>query len=115
MKNEFVPYNLALKLRELNFDEECLAWYDWVGKELYLYSELPSYLDINPTKASLWQQAFDWFREKHNLPSWIYESTGEYYFKIVQGYLWVQHQGVIFKSYEEARKACLEKLIKLII
>lgn len=27
MKEEFVPYNLALKLKELGFDEGCLAYY----------------------------------------------------------------------------------------
>ena len=27
MEEEFVPYELALKLKELEFDEECLASY----------------------------------------------------------------------------------------
>ena len=27
MKEQFVTYNIALKLKELGFDEECLAYY----------------------------------------------------------------------------------------
>ena len=36
MKNEFIPYELALKLCELGFEKECLAVWDNQTKELLI-------------------------------------------------------------------------------
>ena len=67
MKEQFVTYEIALKLKELGFDEECCAIY----RKDRLYPIL-GFEKINSTKqsvitASLWQQVIDWLREKHNL------------------------------------------------
>ena len=37
MKKEFVPYELALELRELGFDEPCLLVYDRLNIAYYAY------------------------------------------------------------------------------
>ena len=87
MKNEFLPYEQSLALKELGFDEPCFAIYNLglsefetanVG-QIRLFSSLfkiddkqsnISYVnDKNSSKvtAPLWQQTFDWFRKKHNL------------------------------------------------
>lgn len=119
MKEQFIPYELALRVKKLGFDGVCFGYYR-SKDNLQLFDKrsiVGSNIDIykfSYTKAPLWQQIFDWFREKYELPNWIYESTGEWYFKIVQGDFWIQHQGIIFKSYEEARQACLEKLIEIV-
>lgn len=119
MKNQFVPYEFAIKLKELGFDEECLT--KWGVSSLRLYGDYKPcsntddiVLSGDLISAPLWQQAFDWFREKHNFPNWIYESDGQWYFKIVKGDFWIEHRDIgHFKTYQEARKACLEKLIEI--
>lgn len=131
MKDQFVPYELAVKLKELGFDGECLAYYNngelWVSnKRSYKSFKLNSYLpdknsSINNTPnivyAPLWQQAFDWFRNVYRLDSFVrtIEGIGTSYWKISKLY----EDGNIIgysnfaKTYEEARHACLEQLIQL--
>jgi hypothetical protein len=95
MKKEFVPYELALELKQLGFDETCLRFY-------LMYLPAPTY-----------SQAFRWFRDNGKvaeifsqlLPSNKYK----WGFKI-QGV-----EGVTdgFFTYEEAELACLKKLIEI--
>lgn len=139
MENQFVPYELAVKLEELGFNEPCLMhWFQ------YWAHELPKNLrggemianEGNPIRLSrittpelnrdlkcgapLWQQAFDWFRKKHGLHAIVYQVELEdksimWYWDIVDN---GSEEGVyeepLCKTYEEARYACLEKLIELI-
>ena len=66
MEKQFVTYEIALKLKELGFDEECCAIY----RKDRLYPIL-GFEKINSTKQSvitapLWQQVFDWLFSKLN-------------------------------------------------
>jgi hypothetical protein len=82
MKNEFVPYDIALTLKELGFNEECLALY--VGKSKKLTNKnTPFSLHKDAVRLStpLYQQAFRWFREKHNIDTFP-SKTYNYYFAI---------------------------------
>jgi len=68
MIQEFIPYQQALQLKELGFDEPCMAWY---GSE-DIFEISGSYKNSTHTigycvSAPLYQQAFRWFREKYNL------------------------------------------------
>jgi hypothetical protein len=66
MNKEFIPYEQALELKELGFNEDCLAWYNI--DELKINETKLKYLE-NTTMcalAPLYQQAFRWFREKYN-------------------------------------------------
>ena len=74
MKKEFIPYEEALALKELGFDEPCLAIYEHKSKKLLPRSNLiPDWfnkIDDNTgfewkMSAPLYQQAFRWFREKY--------------------------------------------------
>ena len=80
MKEQFVPYDIALKLKELGFNERCLAIYinsvlkpitqkPISGNQYYVFNSVKNNILINPMNctAPLWQQAIDWFREKHNI------------------------------------------------
>jgi hypothetical protein len=58
MEKEFVTYEIALKLKELGFEEECLAYFE--DKELTL-GRLSSVGKKRYLIAPLWQQAIDWF------------------------------------------------------
>ena len=89
MEKEFVTYEIALKLKELGFDELCLGYFN--EKKQFLLSHpsndgkiIPDYYrnsrsefwlsqifsrkskKINICTAPLYQQVIDWFREKHD-------------------------------------------------
>lgn len=126
MNKEFIPYKQALKLKELGFDEPCLGYYTgdkmhFVLKPLMLrVNELESYV----VTAPLWQQAFDWFREEHNMLANIYSNAS--------GFLYEYHDTIggthrfdseftgdckysgAFTSYQKAQVACLDKLIEIV-
>lgn len=117
MEKEFLPYELALKLKELGFNEDCFAWYDANSfNDIELEFEYKNNKDLyfkESCTAPLWQQVFDWFREKYNLignptPCDFNRKDTKFDF-IINGN--IHHR---FKTYEEARLACLEKLIEIV-
>jgi len=111
MKNEFIPYEQALALKGLGFDEECFSFYTATGK-LYesegYYSYPKNVHQFEVVAPPLYQQAFRWFREKHGLRHFIEFDDGHYN-AVVQSSL-VYH----CDTYEEAELACLNKLIILL-
>ena len=73
MKNLFVPYEIALKLKEKGFEPSCFASYEGnddlcfrtvMSKNSYYISEEE---DKYYCAAPLYQQCIDWFRKKHNI------------------------------------------------
>ena len=118
MSKEFIPYEQALQLKELGFDENCFGQhflFEGESKTLLCYDE-DQYgivddnpdLEIKAIPAPLHQQAFRWFREKYNLnyvivkaESWFYTINGS---NTQEG----------FNTYEEAELACLKKLIEIV-
>lgn len=105
MEKEFVPYEIALKLRELGFDEECFRTYSSTNET--------STIIFNGVNVPLWQQAFDWFREKHNFYSFIkpLKFTNKIEFYIYEDDRTFSNS--TYLTYEEARLECLKKLIEL--
>ena len=125
MEKEFVPYEQALTLKELGFDEPCLAFYLNTGK-FYTTAEYPHSIEYHKqnqlgdynydsTSAPTFSQVFRWFREKYCLNSFIVDSKSyAWYFNIND----MQTDDVIsevlyFKKYEEAELECLKKLIEI--
>lgn len=115
MNKEFIPYKQALELKELGFDEECLAVYFNPTQELYFDKYINEFNEDVRTYAPLYQQAFRWFREKHNLPSnlelldigWDYVI----YLNVTEE---VDFNEGPWNTYEEAELACLKKLIEIV-
>ena len=119
MEKEFVPYEQALELKELGFDESTYTWRqhgngisgDVEGKRDYYNRKGDVYVAL-----PLYQQAFRWFREKYCLNSFIVDSKSyDWYFNIND----MQTDDVIsevlyFKKYEEAELECLKKLIEIV-
>jgi hypothetical protein len=65
--------------------------------------------------APLYQQAFDWFREKYNLFSYVYtQNNKQFHFGILNNDKYFTSSDKIYRTYEEARLACLNKLIEII-
>jgi hypothetical protein len=125
MKNEFVPYELALKLKQLGFDEPCFAGYrgsEWIGTDgpnsRYFHSQLFSNHQFDEDQkeycsSPLFQQAFRWFRKKEFLIDVTSLNSNEYEFYIQWSFAY-SHLSDIYKTYEEAEIACLDKLIEIV-
>ena len=137
MEKEFVPYEIALKLKELGFDEPCLIYYlDDVNNTLIPVrpyhdkcesDSYPTNKDLmeNWASAPTFSQTFRWFREKHGI--WV---TFEYddcdcieanicwyvgkCFIYGTGPLFLTNELGDFRTYEEAELACLNKLIEIV-
>lgn len=62
MKEQFVSSDIAVQLKELGFDEECLAYWDHTYKTFNL--QWCRYNMHSATKLPLWQQAIDWCMQK---------------------------------------------------
>jgi len=140
IENEFIPYEQALALKELGFDEHCFAHYcngDLITKTAILKSSTMLYYqqnNINPNNqykhqnctAPLYQQAFRWFREEYNLWCCIQkyptsENPNRCYYELKGDNINTDrdespnsYMSGWFDSYEEAELACLNKLIELI-
>ena len=138
MNKEFITYKEALELKELGFNEACIATYsNYTRKDYYnstgisnweflklkepklnldtdsnINSELSKLLDYDSNayiSAPLYQQAFRWFREK------------DIYFEIVTIKVNKEYELSLpndlktgFKTYEEAELECLRELIKIV-
>jgi hypothetical protein len=113
MNKEFVAYEQALELKQLGFDEPCIACYTEnairKGDELqYFVQPTECNDDFVFVSAPLYQQAFRWFREKYGLDN----ATMKDKFVIeIDEDLPKWHYG--FNTYEEAELACLIKLIQI--
>ena len=136
---EFVPYEQALALEELGFDEPCLAWFSetkklqiapetykkWTGKPCN-NSNIINIFNVDCITAPTFSQAFRWFRDKYNLDidisrndqemiDYVEREGGKYLPKYSYGY----SNGTFIRigtcmKYEEAELACLIKLIEIV-
>jgi hypothetical protein len=106
MEKEFVPYELAVKLKELGFDEPCFGYY--YNKQLS-FGARTSYGEV--IEAPTFSQAFRWFRDKGYDVKVQKESDGLYF-----GFYWTGAAWIIVGNgtYEEAELACLDKLIEIV-
>ena len=120
IENNFVPYQIALDMKSIGFDEPCFNYY---GKN----NKLPHQLDCmfgyrahfnkNFCLAPLYQQAFRWFREKHGLISYIHplallDDDGLWCYEITDfSNNWDESSNI--HSHEEAQLECLKKLIEI--
>lgn len=77
MINEFLEKNLCIELKNIGFDEPCIAYYrdtgnlrsvdqQW-GTSIKGISESLGYYCQDLNLAPTYQQVFAWFREKYNL------------------------------------------------
>ena len=129
MEREFVPYELALRMNQLGFDEECFGSYylykdenyqegkfDYRGElniEYSIYKENTYYI-LAPT----FSQVFKFFRDNYRLSVLIHDCLDDYIGEIVE---WTLTDDKIIhevpnriETYEETELKCLEKLIELI-
>ena len=118
IEKEFIPYEQALNLKELGFDEPCFATYNSDKKvnrnPSHNMEDLPiegqpyywnnSKIYKSCITAPLYQQAF----------KWLWNKTGKYIIPIQKDDKEWLAIGIIYKTYEEAELECLKKLIEII-
>lgn len=129
MKEEFVNYNQALALKELGFNEDCLAYFNSKGALSTHSDEYEVYL-INNDKwissacsAPIKQQVFRWFRDKYG----IFVSIVPYKYGSLDsfiGWIYIPSNGSTkdidvggrkgFKTPEETESVCIDKLIEIL-
>ena len=141
MTNEFIHYEQALALKELGFEEDCLAFYILcksknINTPLLQISKIESQkiidavnniFDVEYTLAPLYQQSFIYFREKYNLRGFIgfrpnvKQFDCHIYDMSLSGKEYVQQRTMEeynkdpkVGTYEEAELECLKQLIKLV-
>ena len=113
MEKEFVPYELAVKLKALGFDEPCFGYYSF-GNELIIETTSHQMISEGCCTAPTFSQAFRWFREKYGLfiqPNRTIDSEGIWFYFSVSTKRTDVCEGSF--SYEEAELACLKKLIEI--
>ncbi len=120
MEKEFVDYKIALELKELGFDEPCIAGYSNSTEKLEFYSRPLVTKDSFTVDAPTYLQAFRWFRDVHKL--WAYQIpwSGNMYamtiYRLLEDSETVKtmHDRVIMNTWEEAEIECLIKLIEIV-
>jgi hypothetical protein len=117
MEKEFVPYELALRMKGLGFDERCFR-YEAV-KKICAYPSCTIDSSVESLPIPVWQQAFRWFREKYKIHHRVdiqdlSENLYDYeILEVLDGFN-DTYTGSSFKSYEEAQTACLANLIGIV-
>jgi len=148
MNDLFVNYEQALALKELGFNEHCFGVYGYLPPEQsserlttacppdrlwYLHeirdserNRLMGFGDVikigEYVPASTFQQAFRWFREKHNLFGCIdlSNSTSSCWWMRIDDIItndYVYHcldDKLSYPTYEAAEQSCLTKLIEIV-
>lgn len=117
MEKEFIPYEQAISLNQLGFDDPCI--YVYLDKETVRQNcglmNYPKQIYPDRILAPLFQQAFRFFRKEYSLNSLIIDSKSyDWYFNInnmIKDDLEVEE--LYIKTYEEAQLKCLEKLIEI--
>lgn len=138
IQGKFIPYDLASKLAELGFDEECAGYYRDTVLVQYNSKTIESEFNSNSSRyvrAPTYQEAFDWIREEYGLhpvisptitASWEYHIT-RVICKLDYPYISGEkplddrplQNGTVYSKYEysqheEARLECLKEMISII-
>jgi hypothetical protein len=123
MEKEFIPYEQALALKELGFDEPFSPFDTFYYRNGYLCeankNAVESFNSFNDevVLAPLYQQAFKFFREKYGLLGWIEGNEGRkiYMYRIESPIDSDDQLNCFpFRTYEEAEEACINKLIEIV-
>jgi hypothetical protein len=96
MRNEFVTYEQAVALKELGFDKECLAYWNYHTQELNYNSHPSTFHSEDVIQLPLKQQVLRWFRERYGL------------LQLIE--VWEVEDD---STYEEAEDRAINKLIEL--
>ena len=119
MEKEFIPYQIAVDMKSIGFDEPCLGFYNIGG--LFVSDYKVTKLQIDNLKlekcclAPTFSQANRFFIEKYNLYGTIRYGYNEFDKSV---FLFPCINGISgndsFETQEEAELECLKKLIEIV-
>ena len=139
IRNQFCSYEIALKLKELGFDEKCIASYYTnikenntakydVRKKLNASFDYNAFTDEDDSgyirnsdkeyyiSVPLWQQCIDWFRKKYEISieilyeGGLHSDTFEYSYQIFSNYSIPKSEKM---KYYKCREQAILKAIEL--
>ena len=115
----FVPYKIALELKDLGFNEECFAIYGKSEGHLFkIHTDKFDTVDeLHFIKAPTFSQAFRFFREKYQLSSEIsiFKNIWNFDIEDISNSIQLYTSDIMcYNSYEEAELECLVKLIDIV-
>jgi len=135
MTKEFTPYEQALALKELGFDEPCFAYYTVIPEDKIDWFTIPeqgitdktsfgssknynskSFEEEGTISAPLYQQAFRWFREKYNLIGLVeggYDNGKNIFTYVIWDDFKDNSVDIYYETYEQAEFELLKKLIEI--
>lgn len=117
-KDIFVPKELSEKLKEIDFDEPCIAYY-YHRSALNIISYKHNFNGNQSIETNLsaptWEQVFKWFREKGIYSEILFKSLG-----IGGNIITFDEEGLeencyleLQETYEQARENLIFELIEL--
>jgi hypothetical protein len=126
MEKEFVPYKLALRMKQIGFDNvPCLAiWYNIPELDDYEFFDFSNHFSYQQYETQysankgfkdailcpLYQQAFRWFRDKYG-----YEFIIKEFFFIIQYHKKTKLYSVMNHcESKQGELSCLEKCIEIV-
>ena len=127
MEKLFIPYELALKLKEEGFNEECFGVFEKETNKFKFHEPIKNekcggWYSSNQCSAPIFDQAFDWFRDKHNwhisiqlngnIPPFYYWQALSTIERDYKNNAIVSHS--IYTSDREAKITCIEAMIEKI-
>ena len=129
IQEQFLPYKESLELKKLGFNEEC--FFIRIKEDPFNLYNCSDYEDFPENKdkeigTPLYQQAFDWFLEKHDLNGWVdcnKEENWIWTINFVKYGDYIQSDDHIedlenlpefYNTKKEAQLACIQQLIKLV-
>lgn len=133
-EEDFIPCDRSKKMKAIGFNEPCLRYF-WSDQSTYRWthkaagnptfhrnSEPFCMFKMRTISQPSFEQAFGWFRYNYHYLSYVftpYEYNTYYYGirntgDVLQEGQLEMFQSDGFKSYEEARLACLDKLIEIV-
>jgi hypothetical protein len=117
MEKEFIPYEQALELKELEFNEECFGIYYNPTQELFIGKTVNPFTKEIRTFAPTYSQAFRWFDENTDFQGCVIDSINECHFDWEIINLDTEERiecEEYYSTRQEAELACLKKLIELV-
>ena len=123
MEKEFVPYNLALKMKQLGFDEPCIYYVDKQNNSfIYNFQRHPDefieWCGVKVISTPTFSQAFRWFRDEYKLFGEITLTSKQEDIEAFEFFVLNINEPLFesndYTNYEEAEIACLEKLIEIV-
>jgi hypothetical protein len=113
---DFIPHEQSLQMKELGFNEDCLAFYNgpFLESTEFDFSTHNSKDIGSCVKSPTYSQCFRWFRDNFNIDSHIMKNEDAFIAKGGKKYIFFIDDFGGGNSYEETQLELLKKLIQKI-